>query len=84
MANEQMDHLTVTDHRDSWTPTTPEAPQMHSQPFKIGINSFLEGRIGSEIPPTTAHSTVLLCEADSFVLLRRPIPKDINVTKLNL
>uniref|UniRef100_A0A2H1W8R2 SFRICE_037090 n=1 Tax=Spodoptera frugiperda TaxID=7108 RepID=A0A2H1W8R2_SPOFR len=25
------------------------------------------GRIGSEIPPTTAHSTVLLCEAESYV-----------------
>uniref|UniRef100_A0A2H1V1M9 SFRICE_006903 n=1 Tax=Spodoptera frugiperda TaxID=7108 RepID=A0A2H1V1M9_SPOFR len=32
--------------------------------------AMFEGRIGSEIPPTTAHSTVLLCEAESDTFVR--------------
>uniref|UniRef100_A0A2H1VMS1 SFRICE_029068 n=1 Tax=Spodoptera frugiperda TaxID=7108 RepID=A0A2H1VMS1_SPOFR len=67
VANEQTCHLMVSDQRRPWIPATLEESRMRCRPFKMEF----EGRIGSEIPPTTAHSTVLFCEADlqMFILV---------------
>uniref|UniRef100_A0A2H1WBX9 SFRICE_032486 n=1 Tax=Spodoptera frugiperda TaxID=7108 RepID=A0A2H1WBX9_SPOFR len=51
-ANEQTGHLMV---------------KRSAPPMDIRNTRGVTGRIGLEIPLTTAHSTVLLCETESFV-----------------
>ncbi|CAG9793484.1 unnamed protein product [Diatraea saccharalis] len=66
-ADEQMDHLMVSDYRRPWTPTTPEGLQARCRPLREGLRGRGKGIRRGWASGTLTHTT----KHNASVVLRR-------------